>query len=203
MAKLTSEQRKQLHLVLRKVRIAYPQVFEPKHNDLSGKDEYSIQVRLYETNPEHMKLVEQIKAAKAVAAEAFWGRDAKTFASRAEKNDNNQGLRYNEEGGYWLLNAKRRPDQQAPRVVGRDRTMVLRPEDGKIYSGAICNVIVELCATRATSSLLATPSRCAGFNSLKTEIQSVERLLPRMRTSMISAMTMTTSLVSTTSRKAE
>lgn len=144
MTKISPEVRKQLHLVLRKVRIAYPQVFEPKHNDLSGKDEYSVQVRLYETNPEHMKIVEKIKAAKIIAAEAFWGRDAKAFASRAEKNDNNRGLRHNEEGGYWLLNAKRRPDQQAPRVVGRDRTMVLRPEDGKIYSGAVCNVIVEL-----------------------------------------------------------
>lgn len=60
MAKLTAEERKKLHLVLRKVRIAYPEVFEPKHNDLSGKDEYSVQVRLYENNPEHMKIVEMI-----------------------------------------------------------------------------------------------------------------------------------------------
>ena len=64
MAKLTAEERKKLHLVLRKVRIAYPEVFEPKHNDLSGKDEYSVQVRLYENNPEHMKIVEMINAAK-------------------------------------------------------------------------------------------------------------------------------------------
>lgn len=30
MAKLTAEERKKLHLVLRKVRIAYPEVFEPR-----------------------------------------------------------------------------------------------------------------------------------------------------------------------------
>ena len=55
MAKLTAEERKKLHLVLRKVRIVYPEVFEPKHNDLSGKDEYSVQVRLYENNPEQVR----------------------------------------------------------------------------------------------------------------------------------------------------
>ena len=122
MAKLTAEERKKLHLVLRKVRIAYPEVFEPKHNDLSGKDEYSVQVRLYENNPEHMKIVEMINAAKEVAANAFWGRDAKAFNARVEKIDNNKGLRHNDEGGFYFLSAKRRPDQQAPRIVGRDRT---------------------------------------------------------------------------------
>lgn len=144
MAKLTAEERKKLHLVLRKVRIAYPEVFEPKHNDLSGKDEYSVQVRLYENNPEHMKIVEMINAAKEVAANAFWGRDAKAFNARVEKIDNNKGLRHNDEGGFYFLSAKRRPDQQAPRIVGRDRTVELRPEDGKIYSGAVCNVVVDL-----------------------------------------------------------
>ena len=144
MAKLTQEERKKLHLVLRNVRIAYPQVFEPGHNDLSGKDEYSCQFRFYRSNPEHMKLVEQINAAKEVAAEAFWGRDAKAFMARVEKIDNNKGLRFSEEGDYYFLNAKRRPDQGAPRVVDRNPKLVLKPEDGKIYSGAVGNGVVDL-----------------------------------------------------------
>lgn len=144
MAKLTAEERKKLHLVLRKVRIAYPEVFEPKHNDLSGKDEYSVQVRLYENNPEPMKIVETIKSAKGFAAQVFWGRDAKRFLAEAEDAKNTRGLRYDADGGYYYFNAKRNASQQAPRVVGRDRTVELRPEDGKIYSGAVCNVVVDL-----------------------------------------------------------
>lgn len=144
MAKLTQEERKKLHLVLREVRIAYPEVFEPKHNDLSGKDEYSVQVRLYENIPEHMKAVEAIKEAKTFAAQVYWGKDAKRFLAEAEDSKNTRGLRYDAEGGYYYFNAKRNASQQAPRVVGRNPKVALLPEDGKIYSGAVCNVVVDL-----------------------------------------------------------
>ncbi len=144
MTKISPEIRKKLHLVLREVRIAYPEVFEARHNDLSGKDEYSVQIRLYESNPEHMKIVETIKAAKLTAADAYWGRDAKRFFAEAEDSKNTRGLRYDSEGGYYYLNAKRNASQQAPRVVGRNPKVALVPEDGKIYSGAVCNVVVDL-----------------------------------------------------------
>lgn len=144
MTKISPEIRKKLHLVLREVRIAYPEVFEARHNDLSGKDEYSVQIRLYESNPEHMKIVETIKAAKLTAADAYWGRDAKRFFAEAEDSKNTRGLRYDSEGGYYYFNAKRNASQQAPRVVGRNPKVALLPEDGKIYSGAVCNVVVDL-----------------------------------------------------------
>lgn len=144
MAKLTPEQRKALHVVARKVRIAYPNVFEPQHNDLSNKDEYSVQIRLYEDNAEQMEIVKHIKGVMAKAAEFYWGQDAKKFAREAADSKNTRGLRYDEEGGFYFITAKRNASQQAPRVVGRDRTMELRPEDGKIYSGAICNVIFDV-----------------------------------------------------------
>lgn len=149
MAKLTAEERKKLHLVLRKVRIAYPEVFEPKHNDLSGKDEYSVQVRLYENNPEHMKILAEAEDAK-----------------------NTRGLRYDADGGYYYFNAKRNASQQAPRVVGRDRTVELRPEDGKIYSGAVCNVVVDLwCYSGTAKNGAKIP---AGFSFTLCGIQFVE-----------------------------
>ena len=172
MAKLTAEERKKLHLVLRKVRIAYPEVFKPKHNDLSEKDEYSVQVRLYEDNPEHMKIVEAIKSAKTFAAQVFWDRDAKRFLAEAEDSKNTRGLRYDADGGYYYFNAKRNASQQAPRVVGRDRTVELRPEDGKIYSGAVCNVVVDLwCYSGTAKNGAKIP---AGFSFTLCGIQFVE-----------------------------
>lgn len=144
MAKLTSEQRKNLHVVAKRVRIAYPQVFETKHNDLSGKDEYSVQVRFYENVPDHMAQVKKIKEIMNMASEYYWGQDAKKFAREAADSKNTRGLRYDEEGGFYYLGAKRRADQQAPRIVGRDRKVELRPEDGKIYSGAVCNVVFDV-----------------------------------------------------------
>ena len=172
MAKLTAEERKKLHLVLRKVRIAYPEVFEPKHNDLSNKDEYSVQVRMYEDNPEHMQQVELVKAAKAAAAQAFWGKDAKRLAAEAEDSKNTRGLRYDPEGGYWYFNAKRRADQGAPRVVGRNPKMLLKPEDGKICSGAVCNAVIDLwCYSGTAKNGTKIP---AGFSFTLCGIQFVE-----------------------------
>ncbi len=172
MAKLTQEERKKLHLVLRNVRIAYPDVFEPKHNELSNKDEYSVQVRLYEDNPEHMKLVEAIKQAKTFAAQVYWGKDAKRFLAEAEDSKNTRGLRYDSDGGYYYFNAKRNASQQAPRVVGRNPKMLLKPEDGKIYSGAVCNVVVDLwCYSGTAKNGAKIP---AGFSFTLCGVQFVE-----------------------------
>lgn len=172
MTKISPEIRKKLHLVLREVRIAYPEVFEARHNDLSGKDEYSVQIRLYESNPEHMKIVETIKAAKLTAADAYWGRDAKRFFAEAEDSKNTRGLRYDAEGGYYYFNAKRNASQQAPRVVGRNPKVALLPEDGKIYSGAVCNVVVDLwCYSGTAKNGAKIP---AGFSFTLCGVQFVE-----------------------------
>lgn len=172
MSKLTPEQRKALHVVARKVRIAYPAVFEPQCNDLSGKDEFCVQIRLYDDNPDHVEQVKRIKAVMIEAAKAFWGQDAKKFAAEAADSKNTRGLRYDEEGGYHFLYAKRPATQQAPRVVGRDRTMELRPEDGKIYSGAVCNVVFDVwCYSGTTKSGAKIPP---GFSFSLSGVQFVE-----------------------------
>lgn len=172
MTKISAEIRKKLHLVLRNIRIAYPDVFEPKHNELSNKDEYSVQIRLYKSNPEHMKIVETIKAAKHTAADAYWGRDAKRFLAEAEDSKNTRGLRCDAEGGYYYLNAKRRANQGAPRVVGRNPKMLLKPEDGKIYSGAVCNAVIDLwCYSGTAKNGTKIP---AGFSFTLCGIQFVE-----------------------------
>ena len=172
MTKISSEVRSKLHLVLRRVRIAYPNVFEPKLNSLSKKEEYSTQIRFYEDNAAHMGVVKQIKEAMREAAEAYWGQAAEKFMREALDSKNTRGLRYDEEGGYFYINAKRRADQGAPRVVGRNPKMVLTAADGKVYSGAVVNAVVDVwCYSGTAKNGAKIPP---GFSFTLCGIQFVE-----------------------------
>lgn len=142
--KISDEARKKLHIVAKAVRIAYPRVFEPEENPQSGRAEYSVQVRFYEANPDHMKTVETIQAALKEAARAFWGDEAERHYRDAMDSKNTRFLRRDEEGGYWYVSLKRREQDNAPRVVDRNPRVTLTAQDGKIYSGAVCNVVFDI-----------------------------------------------------------
>ncbi len=142
MAKLSREQYAELHCVAKSVRIAFPRVFEPDDAP-GGKKAYSVQIRLFTDNPEHMKIVENLKAKMAKAAEYYWGQDAKRNLSRALENVTTKFLRKSDEGDYYFFSLKRRESDGAPRVVGRNRE-ALTQADGKIYSGCFANVVFDL-----------------------------------------------------------
>ena len=171
MAKITPETRQKLHIVARAVRVAYPKVFEPEENTLSGKKEYSVQIRLYKDNPEHMKIVEKIRSAMKVAAKAYWGEDADRNYRNALDSKNTRWLRESDEGDYFFASLKRREQDGAPRVVGRDKTVTLRQEDGKVYSGAVMNVIFDIwCYSGTSKSGAKIP---AGFSATLMGMQFV------------------------------
>lgn len=143
MAKLSEEQRKKLHVVVRGVRIAYPRVFEPETNEQSGKSEYSLQVRLFDANPDHMKQVKALQETLKSAAQFHWGDEWQKHYRDAVDSKNTRFLRHNEDEGYWFCSVKRRASDKAPRVVDR-RKAVLTAEDGKIYSGVVGNVVFDV-----------------------------------------------------------
>lgn len=145
MAYLTAEQRKELHIKCSKVRIAYPHVFEPARNAQSGAMEYSTQVRFYKNKPEDMAQVEHIRKAMDNAARWAWGPDAEKRIKQA-KNGGNTTCFLREDDDYFFINVKANPDRTTPRVVDRDKTRTLKPEDGRIYSGVTANVIFDLYA---------------------------------------------------------
>lgn len=157
MAFISPEIRKQLHIKLSNVRLAYPRVFEPVENSLSGNLEYSCQIRLYKSNPDHMKQVEKLRAAMKIAAKAFWGNDAERNMRAALDSTNTRWLREDPDGEYYFVNLKRRSQDGAPRVVARDHTVNLRPEDGKIYGGAFVTAIFDLwCYSNSSKGFSAT-----------------------------------------------
>ena len=171
MAKITPETRQKLHIVARGVRVAYPKVFEAEENTLSGKREYSVQIRLYKSNPDHMKIVEKIREAMKVAAQAYWGEDAGRNYRDAMDSKNTRWLREDADGEYFFASLKRREQDGAPRVVGRDKTVTLRQEDGKVYSGAVMNVIFDIwCYSGTSKSGAKIPS---GFSATLMGLQFV------------------------------
>lgn len=171
MANINPETRKQLHIVTRGVRVAYPHVFEPVENTLSGKKEYSCQLRFYKSNPDHMAQVEKIREAMKVAAKAYWGEDAARNMRDALDSKNTRWLREDADGEYFFVSLKRREQDGAPRVVARDKTITLRPEDGKVYSGAVMNAVFDIwCYSGKAKSGASIP---AGFSATLMGLQFV------------------------------
>ena len=144
MAKLSLEARNKLHFVAHGVRLAYPKLFEPETNTLNGREEFSCQIRFYKSNPEHMKQVEQIRELLKYAAKVHWGDDAERNYRSAIDSKNTRWLREDDEGEYFFVSLKRRAQDGAPRLVHRDRTIALRQEDGKLYSGVIVNAVFDI-----------------------------------------------------------
>lgn len=171
MAHISPEIRQKLHIKLSNVRLAYPHVFEAVENTLSGKREYSCQIRLYKSNPDHMKQVEKLREAMKVAAKAFWGDDADRNMRTALDSTNTRWLREDADGEYFFISLKRRESDGAPRVVSRDRTINLRPEDGKMYSGAFVNAVLDLwCYSGVAKNGQKIPS---GFSATLMGLQFV------------------------------
>lgn len=144
--RLTAEQHKKLRLTLRNVTIAAPKVFEPVENPLSHKLEYSASVRMMDNNPAHMEVLHYLQGVIKLAAQYYFGDDWERLLKQALKNENTAGLNHDDEGGYWYLKSKCtfRPGYPGPKVVGRDKHMTLRPEDGLIVSGMIGNIVIKV-----------------------------------------------------------
>lgn len=124
-------------------RVSYPNVFKPKRNELSGKDEYSI-VALFEKGAD----LSELKKAAAKAIEEKWGPDKAKWPSNIRTPFRDQGEKDGEKGmpagyekGAIFLNLK---SSQRPGVV--DSKVVDIIDESEFYAG---------CYARATVSCYA------------------------------------------------
>lgn len=117
-------------------RVSYPNLFQPKRNDLNGKDEYSI-VALFKKGDDLTKL----KAACQAAIEKKWGKDKNQWPpnlrtpfrlqeERAKTVDGRRVLPAGHEEGAIFINLK---SAQRPGIVDHNVQAIL--DESQIYSG--------------------------------------------------------------------
>ena len=150
--KLSREERQQLHYVAKRVRIAYPHVFEPQTPNFQGDDDtpkapaWSLQVRLDPNNDHDKQVIADIEALMQRAAKIYWEKDAETALRIAKRQDTTCFIRESRDGTYLTFNVKRvkrDATTAGPRVVGPQK-QALKPEDGLIYSGMVGNVVFDM-----------------------------------------------------------
>lgn len=126
---------------LSNVTIAYPVLDKPQENKFNGEPNYSCQIRLYKDNPQQAAQAEVVIEAMKKAAAEKWGSNAAKMWKVTQQGVNTRFLRYEEEGGYYFMNLKRRPNKAtesgAPLLVAPDLSKL--PE-GKVRGGDIVNV---------------------------------------------------------------
>lgn len=139
MAKLSA------HKILRHVRCAYPVLFEPQLNNLNDQYEWSMRICFMRNNPEHMQTVEAIKADMKRLAKANWGPNWEKAYRNALDSKNTRFLRDDPDLDYIFINVKRKKSKGIPpKVVDRNKSVILTAIDGKPKSGDIVNVIIDI-----------------------------------------------------------
>ena len=132
-------------IIVKNARIAFPDVFEATQYQNQGPWQYRATFLIDPSNPAKA----EIDAAIKEVAKAKWGAKADAILPEIliDKKaccfiDGNRRA-YNGFAGNWALTATRNQDAGRPAVVDRNKTP-LTAQDGKIYSGAYVNGIVEL-----------------------------------------------------------
>lgn len=124
-------------IVTGKVRATFVNVFEPRVNELSGQEEYSLQILIPKTDKETLSA---IKGAVEEAANAKWPkkRPAKfRFPLRdGDAPEEAEGTeKYPERAGHFFVNVK---SKFAPQIVDRQRAPVV--DRSEFQSGDYCRV---------------------------------------------------------------
>ena len=134
-------------IIIRDARAAFPEVFEASQYQNQGPFQYRNTFLIEPTNP----CKAEIDAAIKEVAKAKWGAKADAILPEIllDKKaccfiDGNRRA-YNGFAGNWALTATRNQDAGRPAVVDRNKSP-LSAQDGKIYSGAWVNGIVEIWA---------------------------------------------------------
>lgn len=129
-------------------RVSYPKVFRPEHNELNGKDEYSL-VALFAPGAD----VSELKAAVKAAAEKKWGTDQKKWPKNMRSPFRDQGEREKEDDdgnkfmpdgytkGAVMLNLK---SLKKPGLVNARNEDIL--DDADFYGGCYARAQVNAAA---------------------------------------------------------
>ena len=133
-----------MQVKLANVRLAFPQLFEPKTVNGQGKPAYSA---TFIVDGDHPQLKEIEKAIEAVASEK-WGTKAKTVLTQLKTSDktalHNGDTKANYVGfpGNYFISARA---QGRPAVIDRDKTPLVAA-DNKPYAGCYVNASVDIWA---------------------------------------------------------
>lgn len=136
-----------MKIVLKDVRLAFPDVFVPVQYQGQGPFQYRSTFLIPPTNPG----IGAIEAALKTIAKEKWGAKADAIykAIMASSNKccfvNGDTKAYNGYAGNWALTATRNEKDGAPAVVDRNKSP-LTEKHGKLYSGCHVNAVVELWA---------------------------------------------------------
>lgn len=133
-------------ILLKNVRLAFPNLFEPTTVAGEGKPRYSATLVL---GPDHPQLAE-IQAAQTAVAQAKWGAKAAAIVKGLEKqdklalHDGDTKSKYDGFPGNFFISASAQ-ENAAPTVIDRDRTP-LSARSGRPYAGCFVNASIELWA---------------------------------------------------------
>ena len=133
-------------ILLKNVRLAFPNLFEATTVAGEGKPRYSATLVM---TPDHPQLVE-IQQAQQAVAQAKWGAKAAAIAKGLEKqdklalHDGDTKVKYDGFAGNFFISAAAQ-ENAAPTVVDSDKSP-LSARSGRPYAGCFVNASIELWA---------------------------------------------------------
>lgn len=133
-------------ILLKNVRLAFPNLFEPTTVAGEGKPRYSATLLIPADHPQ----LKEIKAAQDAIATAKWGAKAAAIVKGLDKqdklalHDGDTKSKYDGFPGNFFISAAAQ-ENAAPTVIDRDRSP-LSARSGRPYAGCFVNASIELWA---------------------------------------------------------
>lgn len=133
-------------ILLKNVRLAFPNLFEPTTVAGEGKPRYSATLLIPADHPQ----LDEIRAAQSAIATAKWGAKAAAITKGLDKqdklalHDGDTKSKYDGFPGNFFISAAAQ-ENAAPTVIDRDRTP-LSVKSGRPYAGCFVNASIELWA---------------------------------------------------------
>lgn len=130
-----------MKISLNNVRCAYPELFAPKENKFSGREEYSIRIMIPASD------TAQVEKMKKAMLEAFNNKFGSEKGPRkykaAMESKNTRCMQYDDENNWYYINLKRKASDGAPVVLDRDKRH-LSAAERRIYGGCYVNAVFEV-----------------------------------------------------------
>ena len=133
-------------ILLKNVRLAFPNLFEPTTVAGEGKPRYSATLLIPADHPQ----MAEIEAAQTAVAQAKWGAKAAAIIKGLAKqdklalHDGDTKSKYDGFPGNFFISAAAQ-ENAAPTVIDRDRSP-LSAKSGRPYAGCMVNASIELWA---------------------------------------------------------
>ena len=135
-----------MKITLKNVRLAFPNIFEPRASQDGGKAKYGASLILDPKDPMNAASIKELQAAFPAIAKEKWGAKADVILKglmaqdRLCLHDGATKAQYDGFEGNFYVSAN---SDARPTVVDRDKTP-LQAGDGKPYSGCFVTAIIEL-----------------------------------------------------------